>query len=409
MKAGPPPERDLIVLINEGEEAGLLGADVFAAEHRWARDVGAVLNFDARGNSGPSFMFETSDGNGWLIEQMANALPHPMATSLTMEVYRLMPNDTDLTVYKHHGMAGWNFAFVGGLSYYHSPEDTPANLDPRTLQHQGENLLSMARHLVRLDLDDVRRDDVVYFSILQRFVAIYPLSWVVPLLAASALGYLAVLALGAAKGRVRLVEVAAGFATFLAAAVAAVMAVGLLWFALGGLLVRGGIVVNRPDLGHGAGMPVSRYDAALLTGSAVVAVLVAAAVFAWSSRRWKWEGLGLGVLVWWLAATAATSIAMPGASYAFAWPLLAILIAQAVAFLVPRGSPVALVASWLGAVPLLVLQLMIIDGIFNGLNIRLAPLLMIPVVLVAAALVPAAAQALGGKPDHAGAMMSPQV
>ena len=29
-------------------------------------------------------MFETSDGNGWLIEQMARALPHPMATSLTV-------------------------------------------------------------------------------------------------------------------------------------------------------------------------------------------------------------------------------------------------------------------------------------------------------------------------------------
>ena len=109
-------------------------------------------------------------------------------------------------------------------------------------------------------------------------------------------------------------------------------------------------------------MPVSRYDVALLTGSAVVAVLVAAVVFAGSSRRWSWEGLGLGVLSWWLAAAAATSLWMPGASYAFVWPLLAILIGQAVAFLVPRGRPVALVASWLGAVPLLVLQLTIIDG-----------------------------------------------
>ena len=50
-----------------------------------------MLNFDARGNSGASFMFETSDGNGWLIEQMARALPHPMATSLTMEVYKPCP------------------------------------------------------------------------------------------------------------------------------------------------------------------------------------------------------------------------------------------------------------------------------------------------------------------------------
>jgi hypothetical protein len=394
LKAGPAPERDVIILINEGEEVGLFGAKVFATEHPWAKDVGAVLNFDARGNSGPSFMFETSDGNGWLIEQMARTLPHPMATSLTYEVYRLMPNDTDLTVYKAHGMAGWNFAFVGGLYYYHSPEDTPANLDPRTLQHQGENLLALARHLVRLDLDDVKRDDVVYCSILQRFVAIYPMSWVIPLLVAAGLAYLAVLALGMTRGRVRLAEVAVGFMALLVAVAAAVMAVGLLWVALGGVLARTGVVVHRADLGRGAGIPTSRYDVALLTGSAVVAVLVAAVVFAWTSRRWSWEGLGLGVLAWWLAAAGATSLRMPGASYAFAWPLLAILAGQAVAFLVPRGGAIALIAAWLGAVPLLVIQLVIIDGIFDGLNIRLASLLMIPVVLTAAALVPLAAQVL---------------
>jgi hypothetical protein len=395
LKVGTAPERDIIVLINDGEEAGLFGADVFAAEHPWAKDVGVVLNFEGRGNSGPAYMFETSEGNGWLIEQLAHALPHPMATSLTYEVYRLMPNDTDLTVYKAHGMAGWNFAFVGGLYYYHSPEDTPANLDPRTLQHQGENLLSMARHLVRLDLDDVRRDDVVYFSVLQRFVAIYPMSGVIPLLGGAVMAYLAVLALGVVRRRVRLAEVAAGFATLLASVPAAVLAVGLLWLVLGIPLVRAGIVVNRPYLG---GMPTSRYDVVLLAGSAVVAALVAAAVFAWSGRRWSWEGLGLGALAWWLAAAAAMSLQMPGASYAFVWPLLSILAGQAVAFLVPRGSAIALVASWLGAAPLLSLQLVIIDGIFNGLNIRLAPLLMIPVVMVAAALVPVAAQARGRGP-----------
>src|SRR5262249_4145856 len=161
-------------------------------------------------------------------------------------------------------MAGWNFAFVGGLYYYHSPEDTPANLDPRTLQHQGENLLAMARHLVRLDLDDVRRDDVVYFSVLQAFVAIYPMTWGIPLLGIAVATFLGVLALGVVKRRIRLAEVAAGFATFLAAALAAVLAVGLLWFALGGLLVRSDIVVNRPYLGD---MPTSRYDVALLAGS----------------------------------------------------------------------------------------------------------------------------------------------
>ena len=90
----------------------------------------------------------------------------------------------------------------------------------------------------------------------------------------------------------------------------------------------------------------------------------------------------------------ATSLWLTGASYAFLWPLLAILAGQAVTFAVPRGGPIAVLASWLGSVPLLLLHTMIFPGLFDGLNLRMAALLMIPVVLVAAALVPMAGQVL---------------
>ncbi len=388
LKAGPPPERDAIVLINDGEEIGLFGAEVFAEEHPWAKDVGVVLNLDARGNSGPAYMFETSDGNGWLIGQLARALPHPMATSMTFEVYRLMPNNTDLTVYKKHGMPGMNFAFVGGLKYYHSPEDTPANLDPRTLQHQGENLLAMARHLARLDLDDVRRPDVVYCSVLQRFVVIYPMGWVLPLSGCAVLAYLAVTALGMARGRVRLVEIAVGFGVFPICLAAAIFAAALLWIVVRDTLLD----LDVPTLG---------LEYPLLPAFSIAAVLVAGAVFVRTGRRWSWEGLGLGLLGWWLAATVATSLRMPGVSYALLWPLLAILAGQAAAFLVPRGGMAAVLSSWLGAVPLLIIYMMILPGLFDGLNLRMTALLMIPVVLAAAALVPLAAQVVGPRPGAA--------
>jgi hypothetical protein len=384
LKAGPPPDRDVIALLTDGEEAGLLGASVFSEEHTWAKDVGVALNFDARGNSGPSYMFEASAGNGWLIEQLAQALPHPMATSLTGAVYRIMPNDTDFTIYNNHSMPGLNFAFIGGLYYYHSPEDTPANLDPRALQHQGENLLAMARHLVRLDLDDVRRDDVVYLSVLQQFVAIYPMSWVIPLLGIAALAYLVVIALGLARRRVRLAEIVVGFGVFLLSLVAAMIAADLLWFVVRDILLN-------------LGVPVVRLDYPLLPIFSIVAVLAAGAVFVRAGRRRSWEGLGLGILGWWLAATAATSLWLPGASYAFLWPLLAILAGQAVAFLVPRGGTVAVLASWLSAVPLLIIHTMILPGLFVGLNLQMTALLMVPVVLIAGALVPMAGQVVDGR------------
>ena len=379
----------MIILINEGEEIGLFGAEVFSEEHPWAKDVGVVLNLDARGNRGPSYMFETSEGNGWLIEQLSRALPHPMATSLTVEVYRLMPNDTDLTIYsKRHGMPGLNFAFVGGLSDYHSPEDTPANLDPRTLQHQGENLLAMTRHLVRLDLDDVRRDDVVYFAVLQRFVAIYPEAWVIPLMVIAVLGSVAVTTLGLFGKRVRVVEVAAGFGLFPVTAVAAGVAVFAIWSALAGVLG------TRVRL-------LFRYDLALLTGFSTLAVLIGGAIFVRASRRWSLEGLGLGVLFWWLAATVAASLRLPGGSYALVWPLLGLLAGQAVGFAAPRGGTIAVLASWLGAVPLLLIFLTILPGFFDALNLRMAAPLMIPVLLAAAGLVPVLGQVAGTRPRGA--------
>jgi hypothetical protein len=381
LKTGPPLKRDLIILINDGEEAGLYGAIVFADEHPWAQDVGAVLNLDARGNSGPSYMFETSDRNGWLIEQLARALPHPIATSLTADVYALMPNDTDLTVYKSRGMPGLNFAFIGGVTYYHTPDDTPANLDPRTLQHQGENLLAMTRHLGGLDLDQVRSPNVIYFSVLEQFVLIYPMSWVMPLFWCAAAAYVVVAALGLVRRRARLVELLVGFGLFLLATLAAELVVGVLWWGIINFL-------------RASNVPPARYDIALLIGFSAVAAAIAAGLFAAAGRRWSWEGLGLGALGWWLALAAVTSLLLPGASYAYVWPLLAILAGQAVSFALPRSGASALVSAWLGAVPLLVIHMTILPGIFNALNLSLAPVLMIPVVLITTALLPLAAQAL---------------
>jgi hypothetical protein len=34
------------------------------AKHNWAKEVGLVLNFEARGTSGPSYMLMETNGNG---------------------------------------------------------------------------------------------------------------------------------------------------------------------------------------------------------------------------------------------------------------------------------------------------------------------------------------------------------
>jgi len=98
--AGPPPPRPVILLIDDGEEDGLHGAEAFASEDPWARRVHAVLNLEARGTSGPAMLFETSSPNLSLIRAYARSVRRPATSSLLFTLYRLLPNDTDLSVFR---------------------------------------------------------------------------------------------------------------------------------------------------------------------------------------------------------------------------------------------------------------------------------------------------------------------
>ncbi|NJL27883.1 MAG: M20/M25/M40 family metallo-hydrolase [Thermoanaerobaculia bacterium] len=152
LRSGPQLRNDVIFLFTDGEEAGLLGARAFAEQHPWIDDVGAVVNFEARGTRGPSLMFETSDGNARLIGELRRAMGHPRATSYSYEIYKLLPNDTDFSVFRRRGLPGMNFAFIHGATAYHTAQDSFENLDPRSLQHHGEAALGLARGLGEADL-----------------------------------------------------------------------------------------------------------------------------------------------------------------------------------------------------------------------------------------------------------------
>ncbi len=181
LRTGPPLRNDIIFLVTDGEERGLLGADVFVREHPWRHDPALVLNFEARGTSGPSYMFETSPGNAWLIEALRTAVPRAEATSVAYEIYRRMPNDTDLTVFKRAGMAGMNFAFIGHPEFYHRPQDDVEHLDHRSVQENGNYALRLARIFGNEDLRWAHLDDAVYFPTRLTHLIVYPGFWVMPL------------------------------------------------------------------------------------------------------------------------------------------------------------------------------------------------------------------------------------
>lgn len=134
-------QRDLIVLLTDGEEQGLLGAEAFASEHPFADEVGVVVNVEGRGAAGPSRMFETGRGNGWSIAALSEVSRTPSATSVSAEVYRRMPNGTDFTVWLERGIPGLNHAFIGDVHAYHTPLDGLDRLSPGSLQHHVDNVI----------------------------------------------------------------------------------------------------------------------------------------------------------------------------------------------------------------------------------------------------------------------------
>ena len=141
-----PLKRPVILLFNEGEELGLIGARAFLADPL-SRNVDSLLNFEARGVTGPVTMFETNRPNGAAIATYGEAVRHPFASSLSTDVARLIPNDTDVTTYKERGWLTLNSAIVGNETHYHSPGDDLASLNPHSLQDMGDGALALASKL----------------------------------------------------------------------------------------------------------------------------------------------------------------------------------------------------------------------------------------------------------------------
>ncbi len=178
----PPFKNDIIFLISDSEENGLIGADAFAQHHPLFSKVKAVINLEARGVTGSSAMFETGEGNRRIIRIFSKTVDRPAANSLFNEMYKRMPNNTDYTVYKNKGVMGLNFAFSKGVALYHSAIDDSDHLDIGSLQHHGDNAWSMIKALGEHDLDHITsQEDAGYIDVFSTRLLHYPSSIVLGL------------------------------------------------------------------------------------------------------------------------------------------------------------------------------------------------------------------------------------
>lgn len=382
LKAGLPLKNDVIALITDGEEVGLLGAKAFVDQHAWAKDVGLVLNFEARGSSGAGLMFETSSGNGWLIKQFAKSVARPVvANSLLSEAYKILPNDTDLTEFKKAGLSGLNFAFINEPTSYHTQLDNIANMDQRSLQHQGVYALSLTRHFANLDLRSPGEGDAVYFDVLGLKVVHYGSSWVLPLAIFITLLFAAVTVIGVRRLQLKLTAIPLG-SLFLLLNVALVwIAVSVIWWA-----IRASHVAYTV-------MPLgATYNSDFYLVSFVAfTIAVTSGLIVLLRRRISEQNLWMGAMLCWLILTLLTSLFLPGASYLFFWPLLFGLVALGVTLVLKDQRPTAatrILVLLIGMLPAVILLAPVIKLLFNGLTVSASAFVMILVVLLLGLLIP---------------------
>ena len=298
---GAPLANDVIFLFADGENIGSLGARAFAEQHRWANQVGLVLQFDAAGISGPLLMSGARGGNGKLIAGWASAAPQARGSSAFALLANSAPGLRQATPLDGLGAAGMRFTMIE--SGYVAPHITT--------QQTGDTMLALTRHFGNTALKGIVAPDHIHFDLPlvgQVHYAtqhVWPLTRLVCLMVAIAC-CIAIKRSGVPGG-----TLVKGAMAFFAMALLLTLVATMLW---SGVAQFSGSAVR---------------DAWVL----LAFITLALAIFIECQRLLR-KVIGatavlLGALLVMVVLLLAASWLLPGASYLLAWPMIGALLAYA--------------------------------------------------------------------------------
>lgn len=309
LASGKQPKNDIIILISDAEEIGLLGASAFVNNHSWAKDVGLVLNFEARGSGGPGYMLmETNGGNKQLIEHFVKANPnYPVASSLMYSIYKMLPNDTDLTIFrKDSDIEGFNFAFIDDHFDYHTAQDSYERLDKNTLMHQASYLMPLLNYFADADLSNLKsKEDYVYFNFPFIGLVHYPFSWVIPMIILCTLLFIGLVIAATIKNKISYNNIFRGLLVFLKL----LIVTGLVTFLGWKLILQ--LHPQYQDILHGFTYNGHTYIAAFIT----LTLGISFWIYAKHLEKIYAENLIVSPLFIWILINFAAAISLQGAAY----------------------------------------------------------------------------------------------
>ncbi|GLZ45861.1 aminopeptidase [Actinomycetospora sp. NBRC 106375] len=379
LRAGPAPRNDVTVVLTDGEEAGLYGARAWVRDSMPKNRPTVVLNWEARGVSGPSLLFQTSPGNAGLVDAWSSSVPYPRGDSSQVEIYRFLPNDTDLTPVLDAGRPGMNAAFIEGAHQYHTPGDIPLNLSRSSVQNHGGNALALTRALGDRDLAPLdpaasrqpATGDRTYFTVVGRLVT-YDTSWAWPI---AGLALVLVIVLTVVGRRRFSVGGVLGGAVVYVVGLAAALAAGIgFWQAL---------VWLRPsyaDTGPFLGQPLL-YEIA----AGVLAFAVTTLVVSLLRRRPGGAALCTGALLVLALLSVGLAVVAPGSVFLLAWPVIGLALGMILVLVSGERLWLATPLLVLGAAPAVALLIPFavssfgVAGVSDGLAVAVFTLVGIPI------------------------------
>ncbi len=349
---------DVVFVFTDGEEDGSLGAQAFLDEHPWAKDLSVAMVADSGGSCGPVSMGVLDHHNGWLVRESTKALPHPLAASISDEIYRLAgptANGDQMPLYQK-GVPVLALGFNACQITYHTMQDKLSNLDLRAVQDLGTYELDLARHFGNLDLKHISQDDVVYFPFFGHIIS-YSANWVILLTVVTLIVLVAAVLLGLKRKILTSRSMAFGF---------------LLWaigtFAVGGFIAffwRLLLSLHQVNRSFISAYNAQAYALAFLA----LAAAIASSMYAAFRQKIGTQNLIAGAFLFCGALMLLTYVFAPDATYLPMWPLLIAALPFACGFALNQTDFLSLrVSQLLCAVPAIALFVPLIGymGITTG-------------------------------------------
>lgn len=350
---GPAPTNDIILLFTDGEEpAPRFGSAAFVADHRWADDVGFVVNLEAAGGSGPSIVIETNGSSSWIIGGLVEGASDPVAFSFLTETASAIGGiGTDFDSFAAAGIPGVHFAYLRGSPIYHTPDDSFSSVDADSVGHHGSNALGVVRFFGNSDLVEPQpTGDDTFFTFLRSQVARYPVGWSLPLVVVAIAVFGVTVAVGVHRENLRVTGIVGSTAAVFGGVVLSVFAVSMVWWFVTGL--RTSQVVSE-SYGYLAAMTL------LIVGIWV-------AVDRYARRRWSAADVLSGTVVVWLVLAVVTGTVLAGMSYVFVWSALGASAYLLICAVFPVRAPwLGIVGVVLVATPTLILTVPPIDTFYQ--------------------------------------------